>query len=95
MSELHPFEFSKDSTEQRKPYSSENIRVMILVHVSLIFRASGLLDEVCVCVRACVCVCACACVSVFVCVCVSVCVCVCVCMFMWFMRTQICIMTWV
>ncbi len=24
-----------------------------------------------------------------------VCVCVCVCMFMWFMRTQICIMTWV
>ncbi len=34
---------------------------------------------VCVCVRACVCVC----------------VCVCVGMFMWFMRTQICIMTWV
>ncbi len=28
-------------------------------------------------------------------VCVCVCVCVCVGMFMWFMRTQICIMTWV
>ncbi len=27
--------------------------------------------------------------------CVCVCVCVCVGMFMWFMRTQICIMTWV
>ncbi len=27
--------------------------------------------------------------------CVCVCVCACVCMFMWFMRTQICIMTWV
>ncbi len=26
---------------------------------------------------------------------VCVCVCVCVGMFMWFMRTQICIMTWV
>ncbi len=26
---------------------------------------------------------------------VCVCVCVCVCGFMWFMRTQICIMTWV
>ncbi len=24
-----------------------------------------------------------------------VCVCVCVCMFMWFMRTQMCIMAWV
>ncbi len=33
------------------------------------------------------------CVCVCVCVCVSVCVCVG--MFMWFMRTQICIMTWV
>ncbi len=32
-----------------------------------------------------------------VCMCVRVCacVCMCVCMFMWFMRTQICIMTWV
>ncbi len=30
-----------------------------------------------------------------VCVCVCVCVSVCVGMFMWFMRTQICIMTWV
>ncbi len=28
-------------------------------------------------------------------VCACVCVCVCVGMFMWFMRTQICIMTWV
>ncbi len=28
-------------------------------------------------------------------VCVCVCVCVCVGMFMWFMRTHICIMTWV
>ncbi len=27
--------------------------------------------------------------------CVCVCVCVCVCGFMWFMRTQICIITWV
>ncbi len=37
------------------------------------------------------------CVCLSMCVCVSVCVCVCVCvgMFMWFMRTQICIMTWV
>ncbi len=41
------------------------------------------------------CVCVCVCV-VCVCVCVCVCVwCVCVCGFMWFMRTQICIMTWV
>ncbi len=40
-----------------------------------------------------VCVCVCVCVCVYVCVCV--CVCVCVGMFMWFMRTQICIMTWV
>ncbi len=45
----------------------------------------------CVCV--CVCVCVCMCVSV--CVCVCECECVCVGMFMWFMRTQICIMTWV
>ncbi len=30
-----------------------------------------------------------------ICVCVCVCVCGCVGMFMWFMRTQICIMTWV
>ncbi len=29
--------------------------------------------------------------SIYLCVCV----CVCVCGFMWFMRTQICIMTWV
>ncbi len=28
-------------------------------------------------------------------ICVCVCMCVCVDMFMWFMRTQICIMTWV
>ncbi len=27
--------------------------------------------------------------------CVCACVCVCVCVFMWFMKTQICIMTWV
>ncbi len=58
---------------------------------------------VCVCVRACVCVCVCACACARACVrvhahvrvCVCVCVCVCVDMFMWFMRTQICIMTWV
>ncbi len=36
------------------------------------------------CVRACVCVC----------VCVRARVCVCACMFMWFMTTQIFIMTW-
>ncbi len=45
----------------------------------------------CVCVLCCVCVCV---VCVCVCVCV-VCVCVCVCGFMWFMRTQICLITWV
>ncbi len=57
--------------------------------------------------RECVCVCVCVCerarewVCVCVCVCVReresecVCVCVCVCGFMWFMRTQICIITWV
>ncbi len=43
----------------------------------------------CVCVRMCVCV------HVCVRVCVCVCVCVCVGMFMWFMGTQIFIMTWV
>ncbi len=46
-------------------------------------------DSKCVIMRVCVCVC----------VCVRVCesegVRECVCMFMWFMRTQICIMTWV
>ncbi len=52
---------------------------------------------VCVCVCVSVCACVCVCVRVSVCVCVSVCawVCVCVCGFMWFMRTQICIITWV
>ncbi len=32
----------------------------------------------------------------FRCLCACACLCVCVvCMFMWFMRTQVCIMTWV
>ncbi len=35
------------------------------------------------------------CLSVCLSVSVCVCVCVCVCGFMWFMRTQICIITWV
>ncbi len=47
-----------------------------------------------VCVHCCVCVCS-RCVCVFTAVFLCVCVCDCVCMFMWFMRTQICIMTWV
>ncbi len=46
---------------------------------------------VCVGVWVCVCV-VCVCVVCVVCVCVC---CVCVGMFMWFMRTQICIITWV
>ncbi len=52
-------------------------------------RNADVLNVINVHVHVCVCVC--------VCVCVGVCVCVCVCvgMFMWFMRTQICIMTWV
>ncbi len=51
----------------------------------------------------CVCVCVCVCVWVWVwerereivCVCVCVCVCERVCGFMWFTRTQICLITWV
>ncbi len=51
--------------------------------------------KICVVSVSCVCgVCVCVCVCVSVCVCeVCVCVCVCVGMFMWFMRTQICIIT--
>ncbi len=41
---------------------------------------------VCVCVW---------CVYIYICYPLCVCVCVCVCGFMWFMRTQICIITWV
>ncbi len=52
--------------------------------------------EVCVCfeifrLTSGLCVFVCSCMFVFVCMCVCVCVCVCV----WFMRTQMCIMTWI
>ncbi len=63
----------------------------------------------CACVRVCVCVCVCVrvrawelkewCVCEYACVCVYLCPCVCVCVcvnwYIWFMRTQICIITWV
>ncbi len=53
------------------------------------------MNSVCVCVCVCVyvhvCVLMCSCVCVCVCECVHVSVCAC----MWFMRTHICIMTWV
>ncbi len=45
------------------------------------------------CMYMCVCVCVCVCVRVNVCVCVCACACVCVCVFMWFMRTQMYVMT--